>query len=246
MRSPLTMMPALHARGPVLLPLSFQLLACGLGATEDTAPTTLPDPVDTGSVPLDTDGVPFVVDTAQDTGWDLVPQDTITFEQRGLWTRDLETGGLTGTLLAMEYLNAERPELPDTGDTALDSGADTGAPTGDDTGDTGLEEEEERCLVHYEIVGTPLEDSSCPTCAASWELLFTVVEGNTAYCRDPDLPQDGEIGWFGWDPAQELILQDYQSSGLWLPWWDAMEADELLAIQWVAELAIVLPEEEEE
>lgn len=226
--------------------LAAWLPAC-TGTPEDTAPTELPEPEDTGSLPVDTDGVPFPVDTGLDTGFDVVPTDTITFEQRGLWTVNAEDGSLSGTFLAFEYLNEARPEFPDTGDTGWDSG-DTGpGDTGtDDTGDTGEvdEEEPEPCLVHYEIWGLPLDPHSCTDCAQAWEITFTVVEGNTAVCLDPDLPQDGEVAHFGHDPSSELIRHDYAGTGMWLAWWDAMQADELLAIQWVATTGIVLPEED--
>lgn len=230
--------------------LSLLLTAC-TGEPEDTAPTELPEPEDTGSLPVDTDGVPFPVDTGLDTGFDQVPTDTITFEQRGLWTVNPEDSTLTGSFLAFEYLNEARPEFPDTGDTGWDSG-DTGSDdtgsggddTGGDTGEPG-DDEPEPCLVRYEITGIPLDPHSCTDCAVAWEVTFTVIEGNTAVCLDPDLPQDGEIAHFGHDPSNELIRHDYAGTGMWLAWWDAMQADELLAIQWVATTGIVLPEEDE-
>lgn len=163
--------------------------------------------------------------------------------QEGTWELGPPAGpytSLSGVLQVLEYLDQERP-TPGPGDTA-----ETGFPLVD-TADTGSSDSPLLCSVAYALSGVAID--SCPGCDFAFEVTHTVTMGNPNDCHDPDLPADGAILSLGfapdYEPGQDWLLLDYGDSGLWLPWYPALQFADNVDFAWEATIGIYVEEEEE-
>ncbi len=201
-----------------------------LGCTgEETDPPTPELPTDTG----DTDEVEWVdtgVFRPDNTGGNAlgndVPDDTIIITQTGTWNLSGNPyDALVGTLSSRELVNGFDPP---TGDTAL-----------------ALE-----CDALFGLQGTRVTDpTGCPSCDHVWDVQFTLSPDSltdTDACNDPDLPQDGETWRLGYASGTNTIWFNFYGTGVWVAWWGALQNGDTVVYEWSRELAIDIPEPEED
>lgn len=211
----------------LLLPLLLVTVAC-TGAEDDGV---VPIPVEDSEDWEDTGSSTFPIDTNPDSGLDISPEHTLTLEQWGRWELSPFGGPyerLVGELHVWEYLDGVRP------DTGIETGLDTGL----------SEEEALLCDLTWSLIGDVAE-VACDDCLFAFDVEFFLVEGDASTCRDPDMPEEGEVRRYGYD-TDGVIWHDYGGSGVWLPWFVAERNGDTITFSWLLTLGVGLEEEEDE
>lgn len=93
------------------------------------------------------------------------------------------------------------------------------------------------CEAVYDISGSA-SDETCEGCEVAFDVLFRFREGNTANCRDVDLPDVDEVRTFGWARDEATLYLNYYNSGAWVPWYDATLEGDTLSVSWVADIGV--------
>jgi hypothetical protein len=202
------------------------LLALGACTPEEPPPPTLVVETEVPTRPWVDSGIFRPRDTASVTLGNDVPDAVIAIEHRGWWERSgTPYDAMVGRLEVLERINGYVPDTSDTGDT-LD------------------------CDVGYFLTGTPADgNSGCPDCGPAWRVTFTVDPTSISGlepCRDPELPRDEETWLLSMNDVEGMIYANYYGSGVWLPWWPAVSDGDRIDYGWIGELAIDLPDEEDE
>jgi hypothetical protein len=221
-----------------LRPTPVALFAALLGGCGEAVESDLPDlPVEDTDLPVDDPDTDFPIDTDLGGPGDEVPEHWLYMYQDGNWRLDPSGGPYTtstGTLQVQEFLDWQLPPV-DTGDTDPDSG-------------NPWDEEEESpvvCLVTYTLVGAVAE-TACGGCTFAMDVEFRVADGDPSACRDPELPEDGEVWRLGWRESDQMILLDYGGVGSWFPWYHGERAGNTISFTWAERLAVSIEEEEED
>lgn len=214
----------------------------GCTPSEDTDIPPLPEETDV-LIPEDTGPFGIPEDTDDLGPADLEPASYLYLYQEGS-LRLTPAGGpyaaLTGSLTALELIDFELPpEDPDDTDPP-----DTDVPWAD------LEESPVACEVTYTLVGSPPPEEAgavlCDSCAWMMDVEFGVAEGDPGPCYDPDLPDNGDVLRFAWNPTSGQLLYDFQDTGVWFPWYPGSEGADAVDFTWQARLGVSIEEDEDD
>lgn len=199
-------------------------MLAGCTGTPPTPTPVLPEETgDTDLPPVDT-GYYRPPDTAQVGLGDEVPEHTILLEQSGTWS--LSPGGgpydtLVGTFRSRELLDGYDPGTGDTGDQL-------------------------QCDATFALQGTLYtEPNGCPGCSHVWDIQFTLSPTSLTDiepCHDPDLPSSGDRWRMGYAPGTAAVWFNFYGTGVWIPWWGAIQSGDQVIFEWTRELAIDIPE----
>lgn len=154
-----------------------------------------------------------------------VPDHTVIIEQSGEWNLSGNPfDALVGQLRIREVVDGNEPETADTG-TALD------------------------CDVTYGLQGTAYTGSNnCPGCGSIWDIQFTLSPDSVTgidNCNDPDLPRDGDTWRMGFSGGDSTIYFNFYGTGIYVPWWGAVQIGNTVVFEWSRELAIDVPDPED-
>ncbi len=195
------------------------LIACQGTSAPPTEPLVEPPPTER---PWVDSGIYRPEDTARQTLGDETPPHTIRLEHDGFWDRSGDPyDALVGRLTVREYFDGYRPDTSDTAD-RLD------------------------CDVAFFLTGTPDGGPTCSSCAAAWAVRFTLDPASLTTmegCRDPELPADGTTWRLALDRVEGVLRLDYRGSGVWLPWWPAIEDGDRVLFGWAGTMAVASWEE---
>ncbi|TVQ92518.1 MAG: hypothetical protein EA397_06830 [Deltaproteobacteria bacterium] len=235
-----------------LAPLPILLAALALACEDPASQTELPDlPDESDSWP--SGGFDSDVEFPTDTGVapdGREPDHWLYIYQLGSFQLpDGEAGeppSLLGELVVYEFVDYALPspeddEDEDTDSDPVDSDSDPvdSDPVDSDPVDSEdelrpwelLEDDPLHCEVVYTMAGEPSEHP-CDGCDLTYEITFTVTEGDPGPCFDPDLPADGAVLRIGWSWSEGIAYYDYANVGVWTPWFwiaerevEALEGD---------------------
>jgi hypothetical protein len=157
-----------------------------------------------------------------------VPLHTVILEQSGVWNLSGSPYDvLIGSFRVRELVDGNAPDTSVTGDTADDLA----------------------CNITYSMQGTPSpQPTGCPNCAHVWDIQFTIdadSETDTSQCNDPDLPQDGDTWRLGYAGGDATIYFNFYGTGIYVPWWGAIQAGDSVIFEWSRELALTIPDPED-
>lgn len=190
------------------------LAAPGCASTADDSGGGELPPADTSSDGEDSAVDTFSWDTSiEDSGGDESPKHTLTITHEGGWSMAPDGG----------------PWVSATGEIVVTEVLD-----GDEAAPT--------CEVTFALTGEA-SDEGCPGCDATFDLLYYVGAGVREDCRDPDLPQDGDVVRMGWSDAEETVFLDYQGSGVWLAWYEGRRVGDEVTFTWESALGVTVEDE---
>lgn len=195
-----------------LIALSALIVAC----SNSTPPTQTAIPTDSDSgdpqlLPTDT-AVYLPVDTAVPPPPNITPAHWVYMTEGGQWQLGSASppfGSLTGALQIVEYVDA----------------LDTALPVYE-------------CNVRYALTGDETQSHTCADCDFVFDVEHYVTAGDPSACNDPDAPLSGSVWQLGFDQATATIYFNYHGTDVWLPWYDATRASDVVTFQWEATLAI--------
>lgn len=95
----------------------------------------------------------------------------------------------------------------------------------------------DNCSASYALSGTST-DQGCESCTDAFVVTFVFTDGNSAPCRDSDLPAVDEERTFGWAPEELTIYLNYHDTGAWVPWYDATAEGDTLHVRWEADVGV--------
>lgn len=222
------------------LRLALALLPLLAACTREAPEPDVPDLPDEDPLP-DTDGsdTDWPIDTDPPTPPGIDPMHWLYRYQSGTWSLGPAGGPhttLTGDLLVYEFVDYELPE----------PGEDTDADTDTDLAPwESLEENPLHCMARWSLTGVPAE-RACDGCDATFEVTFTLIEGDPGPCYDPELPVDGKTRVYGWKAEDGVILHDHAKLGVWYPWFYATFSDDTVQVAFEDRQAVSLEEEEED
>lgn len=157
----------------------------------------------------------FRIDTSfQDTASDLTPAHTVVVTHEGSWEMSPDGGPYTAM----------------TGSLLVTEVVD---------GD----EEAAACTLEFSLTGDAVDDG-CPTCAASFEVLYYLASGDVEGCVDPDRPDDGARQRQGWSNSDSFVFYDFLNSGVWLPWYPGARVGGSIEFTWTTSYGVTVEEEE--
>src|SRR5690606_28777981 len=70
-------------------------------------------------------------------------------------------------------------------------------------------------------------------------------EGDPGTCGDRDLPEDGERIALAYSSERAALLRDLGDTGVWVPWFEAVQEERRVAYAWAARLGVAGEEAEE-
>lgn len=95
------------------------------------------------------------------------------------------------------------------------------------------------CYLRYALTGT-VEEENCSGCSFTFLVTHYLAEGDPEGCLQPELPAEQERQGF----ASPTVYQDYQQTGLWLPWYTGTFSNDELDFSWESTVGVDLPEED--
>ena len=207
--------PTLLKRRELVMCGAILLIGC---PSAEPDPGDLPD--ETPALLGDDDDATAPVD--DDDSIDETPENVLSVSEMGVLTRSPAGGPyttITGTLTISELLNGQVVEPGDDDD--------------DDDGPSPT------CEVLFAVVGTRADaEDVCPTCDTTWQLTFSVDEGNPADCQGPEQPSDGDVRLMGFVQAEQALYWNYQDLGTWVWWYHANDQGDDIAVSWQTTLGI--------
>lgn len=215
-------------------------VACGRPPADSGAPSAELPPPETGVEAGGDTGFPiFPVEDTGDALGDEQPEHELWILQEGSW--QLEPAGgpyerMTGSLRLRERIDGDFQA--DTGDSALPP-ADSGR------GDTGEDAAEpiEGCDVRYALAGE-LVEPGCVGCTFSFAVEHELLSGEPADCLEPDAPSAGALRVLGYHPASQTLQLDYGGTGVWIPWYGAVQAGDEILFEWSSTTGVAVDEED--
>ncbi|MCB9673869.1 MAG: hypothetical protein H6737_02070 [Alphaproteobacteria bacterium] len=201
----------------------------GCKPAEQTTPTPeLPTDTSDTDIPWVDTGVFRPDNTGSVALGNDVPLHTVILEQSGIWNLSGNPyNALIGSFRVREVVDNQVPDTAVTGDTADDLA----------------------CNVRFSMQGTPApQPNGCPNCSHVWDIQFTIdadSETGTGACVDPDLPQDGDTWRMGFAQGQAVIFFNFYGTGIYVPWWGAVQSGDSVVFEWSRELAIALEEDDQ-
>ncbi|MEZ4317708.1 MAG: hypothetical protein R3F61_09390 [Myxococcota bacterium] len=155
-----------------------------------------------------------------------VPAHTVILEQSGTWMLSGNPwDALVGGFTAREVVDGIEPMTADTATTLA-------------------------CDVTYSMQGTPAQGpTGCPGCGHVWDIQFTITPDSvtdTSNCNDPDLPEDGDTWRMGYAGGDATIYFNFYGTGIYVPWWGAVQTGNNVIFEWSRELAIDIPDPEDD
>lgn len=104
--------------------------------------------------------------------------------------------------------------------------------------------EEPSCERIFALTGSISVEGACSGCLITLDVLHRLTE-STGQCVGADTPQGQEVRKEGFLEADRAILLDYEGSGVWLPWYDATRAADVITLQWTRDFGYFPPDEDE-
>ena len=100
------------------------------------------------------------------------------------------------------------------------------------------------CALDFALTGTPA-DIACDTCEFSLRIAHYLNEGKPSTCTDPDVPTHDTSWVLGFD-GSETVLREFNGTDVWIPWYQASLASDILTIDWERTVALTGLDEENE